>query len=264
MDVKTFFRKVHKRIFERGIGKIFYQSSFDHLASSHFPARLIRWFNQSLTEKGILPPWIYTKEECLLFWQSIDNASTSVGNRPAEYAGKSKTSIDFLDQFWFPPVQKNDSILELGSNCGANLNFLSLLGYSRLSGIEINPNALQQMKVSFPDLTSRASIVEDSLERCLPNLPDNSYDVVFTMGVAMHIHPTSNYLFKHIARVARKFVCSIEPESDNSNYVFARNYRRVYQSHGLVQLKSALITSAAYPNVYEQILGSIIRLFKKR
>jgi hypothetical protein len=84
------------------------------------------------------------------------------------------------------------------------------------------------------------------------------------MGVAMHIHPTSNYLFKHIARVARKFVCSIEPESDNSNYVFARNYRRVYQSHGLVQLKSALITSAAYPNVYEQILGSIIRLFKKR
>ena len=119
----------------------------------------------------------------------------------------------------------------------------TILGYKKLNGIEINPVAIQQMLTSFPRLEKAVSISNTDVFSGLKAMKDKSFDLVFTMGVAMHIHPSDNEIFKEMIRVGRKFVCTFEPESANSNYVFSRNYDRVFSKLGAKQIKSSVFRS---------------------
>ena len=254
-------RKIQKFFFERLIGKIFFQRHRESLKKMNPWARLIRRTNQFLNEKGCTPPWIYTKQECLNFWAQLDNKSSNTGNRPEKYAGKERGIIDFLHDFWRPEIRIEHRILELGCNAGGNLIWLHRLGYSHLSGIEINPHAIAEMRRAFPELVSNAEIMLGSGAAVLTKMPADSVDVIFTLGVAMHIHPSDNFIFAEMARVTRKYICTVEPETANSNYVFARNYERIFKNLGLTQLKSCLITPNAYPHVANP--GLTARLFAK-
>lgn len=244
---KSFFRKLHNRFFHRMLGRLFYQSTGDFYRNPSPRKRLTAAFNQFLNESGAQTPLIYTKKECGDFWSSIDNHSSSSRNRPESYENKSSAIARYLHEFWSPEVGMEDSILELGCNCGVNLNHLQEMGYRSLSGIEINPAAVAQMRSAFPKL--RANVILGSLEERLRELPSASYDVVFTMGVSMHIHPRSNFLFAEMKRVAKKYVCTIEPEPANSNYVFARNYGRVFEKLGCIQVKSVLLNDREHSHV---------------
>lgn len=260
MNIKIFARKIYKWFFERIIGKIFYRGRKDIFKPQGLITFVFHYISQKLNEKGYAIPWIYTKQECLDFWASIDNNSTSIGNRPKKYAEKSQSIVEFLHNFWIPQVKTEDSILELGCNCGANLYYLHALGYNNLLGIEINANAIEQMCKSFPSLKNIAKISKGSIEKVLLQMGTGSVDIIFTMAVAMHIHPHDKFLFKEMARVARKYICMIEPEMANSNYVFSRNYRRVFQEIGSAQIKSVLITKEAFPKV-ANYAGFAARLF---
>jgi SAM-dependent methyltransferase len=257
MIVKRIFRKVQNRIFHRVFGKLFYQGG-DFYTKPSLKKVFIRNLNQSLNEKGYQTPFIYTYDECLDFWKSIDNNNPSDGNRPNRYAKKNNHTIDFLHNFWIPEVSKNDTILELGCNCGANLFWLKEMGYTKLAGAEINPNAIKQMDESFPDLRKSINLLTGDIGEILKKMEDGEVDVIFTMAVSMHIHPTKNYIFREMARVAKKYICTFEPESANSNYVFARNYRRLFGKLKCCQLKSVLV-GKLLPNDDNDC---IVRLFK--
>jgi SAM-dependent methyltransferase len=254
------FRRVHKIVFERMLGRVFAGRQEDALRHSGTFKRSVRRFNQFLNEKGLVSPWIYTKKECLEFWQSMDNSSLSTGNRPEKYSSKKKNILVFLDRLWSPDVEKTDRILEVGCNCGANLYWLSELGYKTLCGVEINPSAVEQMEASFPELSKKTDIFTGSLEEYFAQKEDKSVDVIFSMGVSMHIHPGDNYIFSEMVRVARKYICTVEPESANSNYVFARNYRRVFELLGCCQLRSGLVTEDILPN--SGYAGCTVRVMK--
>ncbi len=260
MNLKMLVRKVKNRIFHRLLGKIFFQTGKKFYDHPSLWKKSIKYLNQTLNENGWQTPFIFTEEECLEFWGSINNKSLSVGNRPEYYAQKNRQIIDLLYRFWTPEVQKDASVLELGCNCGANLFWLQQLGYQSLSGVEINPNAIEQMNISYPELVKKTKIFQRSIEDALLKMRENSVDVIFTMGVSMHIHPKNNFLFREMIRVAKKFICTIEPESANSNYVFARNYRRIFNPLGADQLKSVLIRGKVFANV-DLNQGSTLRLF---
>lgn len=261
IGIRSFLWKGLRHIF-LPIWKIFvYQGRLDSLDNFIHRKKIFSRFNQYLMENGYTPPWIITRQECLDFWRRITNDREFTGNRPNAYATKSPGIVQFLDQFWASHINQKNSILELGCNCGANLNHLRNMGYSALSGVEINETAIEQMRLCFPDLIKNTTISIGSLEELLPELPSNSVDVVFTMAVLMHIHPTANSIFREMIRVAKRFICTLELESANCSYVFARNYRRVFTRLGCSQLKSALITREAFPFVDKGYDGYISRLF---
>ncbi|MCX5666788.1 MAG: class I SAM-dependent methyltransferase [Candidatus Omnitrophica bacterium] len=260
MHLKRVFKKIQNRIFHRVLGKMFFQGE-DFYTKPSLKKFFIRNINQFVNEKGWQTPFIYTNEECLDFWKSIDNKSPSIGNRPENYAKKENTIVEFLHNFWTPEIEKANSILEIGCNCGANLFILNRLGYINLTGVEINPMAIKEMEKSFPRLKENINILIGDIGEILRKMKDGEADIIFTMGVCMHIHPTKNYIFEEIARVAKKYICTIEPETANSNYVFARNYRRVFEKLGCRQLKSVLVGRISS----EGIRGNndcIARLFK--
>lgn len=80
-------------------------------------------------------------------------------------------------------TQKISSVLELGSNIGMNLMALSqLIPSARLSAVEINRTAAKQLRSALPE-------VELHLTSILEFKPTDTWELVFTKGVLIHINP---------------------------------------------------------------------------
>ena len=215
---------------------------------------------QFWVEQGWTAPHMWSPERCHRYWSSRSNSSDS--NRPVSYALKDTSIMDFVCKLWSPEVDFGKSILELGCNCGVNLQSLHTRGYTLLSGVEINPAAIDQLRETFPELGAQAKIFLGPLEEVLPQLPDDSVDVAFTMAVSMHIHPRSHFLFAEMARVARKHICTIELETAANSYLFPRNYERVFRKLGAIQVRSASLDRYTTPPVPEDYYGIKVRLFE--
>ena len=217
--------------------------------------------NQAIVEAGRTPPWTFTAEQCREFW-----ASRSIGgpdNDPLnKYAHKDPVINDFLHAFWQPEVTTGDRILELGPNAGGNLSRLRELGYTHLAGIDINPVALDVFRREHPELAAQTELMLGPFEQILPTLEAGAYDTVFTMAVGIHIHPTSDLVFREMARVARSYVCTLETEVANGRYTFARNYKRVFERFGCKQVREEHIDSRNHPEVERIYDGYVARLFR--
>lgn len=247
------------KITRRLLKTVFHQEQSDQHGNLIARRPIVGALNQRIMEHGLTPPWVFSARECQNFWQNIDN-SAQIGNRPQDYAGKSQAVVHFLHDFWTPRVTPQNSILELGCNAGANLWGLHELGYNDLAAVEINPDAIAFMRETFPQL-SDVNVHCDSLETVLPTLPSKSVDVIFTMAVLIHIHPSSHFIFREMTRIARRHIITVEAETANNHYVFARNYRRVFAKHGAVQIASVLITKQAFPNLVPDYAGYVARAF---
>jgi hypothetical protein len=250
-------KKIKNRIFHRALGKLLLQGGgyYDNPTPRK---RLLRAFNQYINEKGIATPFILSPGECVDFWKTLDNNSPSCGNRPETYAAKNNNIIYFLNKFWSPEITQKDSILELGCNCGANLHWLWMMGYRDLAGTDVNINAIKQMDLCFPYLRKSINLKIGDIGTVLRKFPCS--DVIFTMGVSMHIHPQRNFIFEEMRRVAKKYIVTIEPEPANSNYVFARNYRRVFEKMGCVQIKSVRVDALDGLDIYHDCIARLIKL----
>jgi SAM-dependent methyltransferase len=220
------------------------------------PKRAMVRVNQALFERGLVPPWVWDDERCREYWASRTDDGDA--NRPSGYAAKPQAIVEFLHEFWQPHVQPGMRILEVGCNAGANLHGLRSRGYGNLAGIEINPAAIAELRRSFPDLAD-AEVTQGTLEEALPRT--EPVDVVFSMAVLLHVHPSSTEVFEHMARIGR-YVCVIEAESSTLSYIFARNYRRVFERLGCAQLRSTRLTEDATPGLGRNYYGYTARLFR--
>lgn len=101
------------------------------------------------------------------------------------------------------------SILEVGSNMGLNLYYISQIIKRDLQAYAVEPN-----KKAYKRLISNKSLKLKNAWNCDAfNLPinDSSIDLVFTAGVLIHIHPDNlNRAMDEVVRVARKYVLCIE------------------------------------------------------
>jgi SAM-dependent methyltransferase len=113
-------------------------------------------------------------------------------------------------------LEPDSSVLEVGCNVGRNLNHLYRMGYTDLAGVEINPHAVARLRTEYPHLAG-VPVSVGSAEDVLPSIPDNAYDIVFTMAVLEHIHPDSAVVFREIVRIADRCVLAIEPRFANAH-----------------------------------------------
>jgi SAM-dependent methyltransferase len=223
----------------------------------HGVAVLTTALNQALIERGVRPPWVWSARRCEEFWATLKCGDENP-NAPA--AVKPTEIVDFLHDFWSPDVVPDDAVLEIGCNAGANLARLRQLGYTRLSGVDINQHAIEELRRVFPELADTSTLYQGRVEDVLPTLASESADVVFAMSVLHHIHPTSRNVFPEMVRIARHYVCSIEPEQRVSDYVFCRNYRRVFETLGCRQVRAVEIGRSTLPDL-DEYYGFTVRLF---
>jgi SAM-dependent methyltransferase len=150
------------------------------------------------------------------------------------WSWRSQTVVDMLAPF----ITKEYSILEIGCNLGRNLNHLWQAGYTQLHGMEISEHAVKRLRLLYPSL-SKITIDIGPAEVSIQKLCDDSIDVVFTMATLEQLHPDSRYLFKEIARVARKYVLAIEPrEGHRSHSQYPWDIKAEFSEAGLEFIES--------------------------
>lgn len=80
-------------------------------------------------------------------------------------------------------TQDVKGVLELGPNIGLNLMALRhLLPTAKLSGVEINEKAASELQSNLPDIDLHLSSI-------LEFQPQQTWELVFTKGVLIHINP---------------------------------------------------------------------------
>ena len=98
-----------------------------------------------------------------------------------------------------------NSILEVGCNVGWNLTYLSSLGRRGLAGVEPQSYALARARQRL----AHCELVEGNAF----SLPydDDSFDLVFTSGVLIHIHAADlDRALAEMHRVSRRYVLYVE------------------------------------------------------
>jgi len=129
-------------------------------------------------------------------------------------------------------VPRSARILEVGCNIGNQLSMLREMGFSNLYGIEIQHYALNQAK-------SRARGI-NVVEASALEIPfcNESFDLVFTSGVLIHIAPADLPLaLAEIHRCTRKYIWGFEYHSRSlmevayrgqQNLLWKMNYEQAF------------------------------------
>ena len=117
-------------------------------------------------------------------------------------------------------VPSDVRILEVGCNVGNQLLVLYGMGYTNLSGIDVQDYAVQIAKKRVPS----ASIVAGSALD-LP-FPDDHFDLVFTSGLLIHIAPTDlPGVLNEIHRVAKRWILGSEYYAPSLTEINYRGHR---------------------------------------
>lgn len=172
-----------------------------------------------------------SKDRVHEYWRRPDDGR----NRPADYAAVDPERSRGLVEAFRRHIPLDASVLEIGCNVGRNLHYLRQAGYLDLTGIEISPDALEEMARAFPDVREQCKIINVSIEEALKELP--SFDVIFTMAVLVHIHPESDWIFPEIASRAKHTLIIIEQETSASWRHFGRRYRPIFEKCGFTQVE---------------------------
>jgi pseudaminic acid biosynthesis-associated methylase len=138
-----------------------------------------------------------------------------------------------LNQRFLENVPRNVPILEVGCNVGTQLLLLKEMGFTDLSGVEIQEYALQRAQERLGD----AKILQ-AAALSIP-FPDQQFELVFTSGVLIHIAPADLPIaMREIHRCTKKWVWGMEyyaPQMkeivyrDNRNLLWKADYARLYQ-----------------------------------
>jgi pseudaminic acid biosynthesis-associated methylase len=129
-------------------------------------------------------------------------------------------------------VPRDASFLEVGCNTGNQLLVLQKMGYFNLSGVELQPYALEIARSRAHDIAWMQGSVQ-----ALP-YEAKTFDVVFTSGVLIHIAPADlPRAMDEIHRCAKTYIWGLEyyaPETTSVKYrgndglLWKMDYARTY------------------------------------
>lgn len=160
------------------------------------------------------------------------------GQIGADYTDRSTYSIEGLDKLYFRllGVTRTDlnqlflghlprslQILEAGCNVGMQLRHLQAMGFQDLCGIELQQYALDRLCVEGIEVR-QGSVID------LP-YPDESFDLVFTSGVLIHIHPDNlPQAMSEIERCTRRYIWGFEYFSATTREITWRKWENMLWS----------------------------------
>lgn len=172
-----------------------------------------------------------SRDKIHAYWHNPDDGM----NDPEDYLKRccqqrTETLVAIIKRM---PIAKDAQILELGCGVGRNLEALRKAGYTNLFGIDMNEKAIDLGEVHFPHLEGR--LYYGSIEEWISQIEPNIFELVFTMAVLEHIHPSSEWIFAEMVRTTHHLI-TIEDEYTQSWRHKARDYGRVFSQLGMKQI----------------------------
>lgn len=117
---------------------------------------------------------------------------------------------------------KINNVMEMGANIGLQLRHLQSMKFENLYGVEVQWDAVERAK----KLTDHINIIQGSAF----DLPfkDKYFDLVFTSGVLIHIHPDDQKrAMREMYRVSKKYIWGFEYFNEKVQEIPYRGHRNV-------------------------------------
>jgi SAM-dependent methyltransferase len=143
-------------------------------------------------------------------------AERSAAYSPAYYADigpneVSETLATVFDHY----VPTDAAILEVGCSSGRHLERLRRAGYHDLTGLDLNPDAIDVMAEYYPTLHERGTFHVGAMEVLLPEFDDGQYDAVYSVETLQHVHPDETWVFEELVRVTSDLLVTAENEGNS-------------------------------------------------
>jgi len=167
---------------------------------------------------------VRSQEDIYDFWISRTNGGEYV-DHPKRSRLVFKLVASISENF------KRPNILEVGSNVGRNLNLLYGVGFSGVSGIEINPYTIHRMRSEYPNLKD-IQMYCGSIEKSILEVPPQ--DIIIGMAVFEHLKEESVF---PLIQAKGKYVISVSDEVTKSPIHFPRNMGEVFKGKELVNFR---------------------------
>ena len=150
------------------------------------------------------------------FGDSYVERNNSIEEANTIYKEMAGVTIEEIYANFFAGINKENKILELGCN------ILQNLGFKDLYGLEINKKAYEIARRNNPKITFINSTIEDF------NSKDTKYDLVFTSGVLIHIHPSViKTIINKIIDLTKEYIFGFEYYADALTEVNYRGHANV-------------------------------------
>ena len=183
-----------------------------------------------------------------------------------DYYYKNNTADSLDRRKWFAKIvvlYKPKSILEIGCNEGANLRCMrEVIPEIKLAGIDINKNAVNFARSTMPN----ANIVCGSIYDLDKYFKEKEFDLVFSMGVMIHLPPeTINSVGDKAAKLAKNIVLHCEEHSENPEvkrrdrdipHRWSHNYINIYNKYKVKIFKDVLDGSGGAHQLAVVYIGS--------
>ncbi|HOE16838.1 MAG TPA: class I SAM-dependent methyltransferase [Syntrophorhabdaceae bacterium] len=181
---------------------------------------------------GSSPPWKRNERE---YWRSRDKGEK---HGPENYLQEDNSTYVVFEGGLLKALKENASFLEIGCNAGRNLNYLLKQGYTDLAGIEINDASVNVvLKEHFPDLYEKGTFFVGNALDEIKKIPNERYDVVFSIGVFEHIPYEDKALFNEVARVSKRYIAII---TSVRSRLFNYNYEKIFRNLGFTNIEYRL------------------------
>jgi len=158
----------------------------------------------------------------------------NAGDLDLSYIQKYEISRSSMNNNFLGFIDRDIKILEVGVNRGLQIEKLKPMGFKNFYGIEINKRAINICKNRIGNI----NLVEASALE-IP-FKDNSFDLVFTSGVLIHISPDCiDLVMKEIYRVSKRFIWGFEYYSEkyatiiyreNEELLWKANFVNIYKT----------------------------------
>ncbi|RLM63512.1 class I SAM-dependent methyltransferase [Halorubrum sp. Atlit-8R] len=178
-------------------------------------------------------------------------------NRAGEYSpryyahyGPNETS-ERIREALTARLDRDAAVLELGCGPGRHLDHLAAHGFDDLSGVDINADAFDAMRETYPDLAADGTFHCGAIEDLVGEFDDGAFDAVYSVETLQHLHPDVEWVFDEIARITDEVLVTAEIEEpvrgaeaadpdvnyvDDETPLYYRDWGEVFTSLGLVEV----------------------------
>ncbi len=172
------------------------------------------------------------------FWPQIADASMWASASESGWYPPSTYLIDEPGPLLIQLMQRTSidaSIVDLGCNSGANLNFLYQSGYRRLAGVDAGRQALELFACTFPEAFACARPANDLFQHYLLAHDTDAFDVLHSNGATLElVHPS----FPIVAEICRVIRDSVYLDICERGHAYPRRYVEQFARHGFVLVHS--------------------------
>jgi len=141
---------------------------------------------------------------------------------------------------------RTKSIIEIGCGIGRNLDFLRRNRYTRLAGVDINPDAIVYLRKRYWRLKRRGVFHAGDFENYVPVVNAMKFDLLFTMSTFNHTPYDSDDAIRGIVK-GIPLLITIEMEQSETQRHFPRDFKAFFEGIGYKQIHETPTGCAKMP-----------------